>query len=172
MNYQDAGGSGGLELAGATIEENGVFTEQGAARVLAEYWAMIYSETPKIGPQWTRFDLMDVYKIANRMVVKDILNGGEEFKNRYWGTHVTDAFHLDATGKVTRDYMSTEATQQALDLLRLVIKEVRPVRVWGRAAFFQTSDHKLFEAAFVPLCDRDNKPTHVVSAFNFDYNPA
>ncbi len=159
----------GVVLDGTHVEENGTFSEGGAAEILVSYWFQRCAIAPETGPQWADFELMDIYKIANRVVVKDVLNGGEEFRNRYWGTNITEAFQIDATGKIIRQYLSLEHTRQALDVLRLVIRDVRPVRVWGRAAFFEQTQHKPFEAAFVPLFDGDGSATQVISAFNFDF---
>lgn len=169
MKETGIGQSPDVVLDGSTIKERGVFSEGGAPQILADYWLEKSDASPVVGPQWSQFELMDIYAIAPRVVIKDVINGGAEFRNRYWGTHITDAFHLDATGKITGEYLSAGFAKQGLDLLRMVIQEIRPVRVWGRAEFFSQADHKTFEAAFVPLFGADGKATQVASAFRFEF---
>jgi len=168
----ESGESSEVVLDGTTIEEDGIFAEGGAAKLLTDYWLVKKQESPTSRPQWSQFEMMDIYTIAPRVIIKDVLKGGEEFRNRYWGTQMTNAFHIDATGKITREYLSDEFTRQGLNLLRMVAQDVRPVRVWGRARFFSHTDHKSFEAAFVPLFNEEGRPTQIVSAFNFEFKYA
>ncbi len=62
-------------------------------------------------PHWGDH-LMAALDIAPLLIVKDVINGGEAYVNRFWGTRLTAAFGFDATGKRLEDYYSDPHVEQ------------------------------------------------------------
>ncbi|MEK9671252.1 MAG: hypothetical protein VW268_01945 [Rhodospirillaceae bacterium] len=55
---------------------------------LLEYWQANRSGRPR--PKWRNIKLPDLYRLAPQMTIKDAIDGGRDFMNRFWGTAMTD----------------------------------------------------------------------------------
>ena len=112
--------------------------------------------------------MMDLFKIAPNLMVKDVCDDGAEFKNRYWGSALRDYFGVDATGLFIKEYFDLNHQEQALTLLRFVTQDNRPVKVTGRADFFKFSQYVPVEACYIPLYDSTDKATNIIVAYQFE----
>lgn len=154
------------ELDNCLVEESSAF-ESSTCLIAYEYWQGLADEDSAGLPRVRDLNLMDLYKIADRIIVKQIIDGGREFRNRFWGSRVAEAFGLDATNKETNDYYEERDRDQILALLRAVIAAPRPVRVTGQSTFFAHRNFNLFEAAYLPFYDDDGNPDRLVDVFDF-----
>lgn len=138
-----------------------------APQAILDYWHTLFERADATGPHWSDVDLLDVYDIAPMMIVKDVIDGGQEYKNRFWGTGVTRAFGLDATALLLRDYYDALHVEQLLRLYDLVFRDRRTLRIYGEGTFFKTRNFMRFEAAHAPLFDAEGHPSHVLVAYDF-----
>lgn len=154
-------------LDGCTVHEGGTFA--GPATTAAhEYWLQLSACHGDGMARVSDLNLMALYRVADRLVVKQVLDGGVEFRNRYWGTRVRDAFGSDATHKITADLVQGKRLAQILSLYRLAIAAPRPIRVIGEALFFESSNFHAFEAAYLPLYGESGAAERLLIAFDFD----
>jgi len=149
------------------LEDQGVLTGT-ACKALYAYWQSLKVISGPSGPEWSDVNLMSLYKIAPQLVVKDVINDGEAFLNRYWGTRITEAFGVDATGLCEADYLKDQAKKKVQKFLQYTISEQRYVKTSGMAKFFPTREHLSFEAVYIPIFDLNMKPTQILLTFDFD----
>ncbi len=110
---------------------------------------------------------MAIHDIASNMIVKDIVDDGREYRNRFWGTRVAEAFVFVGTGLLLHEYYDARHVEQLRKLYEIVVAEKRPIRLHGEAEFFADREYVRFEAAHMPLYDDDGKPSHVIMAYDF-----
>lgn len=154
-------------LDGCAVSEGGRFAGP-ATSAAHTYWLELSSRHKDGKARVSDLNLMSLYRVADRLVVKQVLDGGVEFRNRYWGTRVRDAFGSDATHKVTADLVQGERLAQILSLYRLAITAPRPVRVTGETLFFESTNFQTFEAAYLPLYSDSGVAERLLIAFDFD----
>lgn len=157
---------GGRFLDGCRVEENAECNGE-APRALVEHWRRLCEISDPSGPHWSDVDLMEMRHIAPNMIVKDIVSDGAEYRNRYWGTRVAEAFLFDATGLCLADYYEPRHVKQLKMLYELAVADKRPLRIYGDAVFYADREFVRFEAAHVPIFDADGKPSHVLIAYDF-----
>lgn len=151
-----------------TVLEDGGELQGPACKTLCAYWLSLLENSGPTGPEWHDVKLMDLYKIAPQLIVKDVIAGGEAFLNRYWGTRITDAFGIDATGLCESDYLKDRAVEKVQKFLQYTIRELRYVKISGTAKFFPTREFLSFEAVYIPIFDKDMNPTQILLTFDFD----
>ena len=96
-----------------------------------------------------------------------MVDGGAEFRNRFWGTRLTDAFGIDATGLLTGEYFDPEFLDSVLQLACTVMAADAPHRVAGTLEFFHNRSHVRFESLHLPLDGRPGIVEHLVIAYGF-----
>jgi len=154
-------------LDGVIIEPCNAYTTDTLAH-LYDYWVGLQETYGRKHIRWSDVDLMDLYKIAPNLMVKDIIDNGVEFQNRYWGTKLREFFGMDATGAMVADYYEGEHLEQVLTALRFFMEDNRAVRVAGKSRFFITREHVSVEACYIPLYDAQNVPSHLLVVFEFE----
>jgi hypothetical protein len=138
-----------------------------APQAIVDYWHRLLEATDATGPHWKDLDFLDIYDNAAMVIVKDVVDGGREYRNRFWGTGVTRAFNLDATNHLLGDYYQPQHVEQLLRLYDLVFKDRRTLRIVGEGTFFSQRNFMRFEAAHAPLYDAEGNPSHVLVAYDF-----
>jgi len=67
-----------------------------------DYWESL--RRGDMVPRWQYFDWKDVHpKLVPGIAVYDILEGGKDFRVRFWGTAATDLFGFDPSGQLVSD---------------------------------------------------------------------
>ena len=151
---------------GCVVTETNTFA--GAATCAAvDYWRRLGEARADGLPRVSDLNLMALYKIADRLVVAQVLDGGDEFRVRYWGTRVRDAFGEDATHRLTRDYVRATDPEGVLAIYRFAISASRPVRVVGNTLYFDRLAPCAFESACLPLFSESGDPERLLIAFDF-----
>lgn len=126
---------------------------------------------PLARPAWRDIQLIDIHQLAPKIMVRDVIDGGAEFRHRYWGTDLTFAFGFDGTGLLVGDILTPESQPQILELCRTTMTATLPVRMRG-LSYIQGKDYLSFEAIFLPLSGTggDRAPAaHLISLFDFDF---
>ena len=68
-----------------------------ATVAVREYWQSRFAEAGGV-PRYRDVDLMDLYRVAHLLTIKDVVDGGEDFLIRYWGTELRRALGFEGTG--------------------------------------------------------------------------
>ena len=159
--------SDGKFLDSCRVDETNDFNGP-VSKALYEYWNEKLQQSGENGPIFSDIDLIDIYDIAPYIVVKDILNGGENYLNRYWGTGIAQAFGYDSTGMLLSDYYDDAHIKQLHDLYELIVSAKRPIKISGNAEFYVNKEYLTFESAHLPLYDNDGKPKHILLVYDFN----
>lgn len=134
-------------------------------RQLFDYWEGKRGERPF--PQWSEINLMDLWPIAACLSVKDVIDGGEDFRNRYWGTRLTQMIGIEGSGKTSKELYGADYHPNFLNFRRVVDSE-RPVLSYRRLVFVDDRDHVTYEVVHVPLGPEDGPVSQIITAFDFD----
>lgn len=168
------GGAERMEIKSLPIlPVEGPFTEQtwefksADARWILDYWNKLRGERPR--PKWKDVDLLDIYKIARLMTVKDAIDGGEDFLVRYWGAEITKFLKFEATGKRLSKYYPASDVESALKTHRLALLGDSPVRRWGDSQFPDRGLAK-FEMIHLPLDNDAGERAHVMTFTTFKWD--
>ncbi len=138
-------------------------------QALLDYWRTLCRGRRR--PAWSDVHLMDLYKIAARLVIKDVDGDGDEFINRYWGTALTDTLGYDASGKALGDTYPPHVATALGDMYRLALKSPSPVRIIGLTSMAKKKEHLHLEAIVLPLDAAPNVIGHLICAYDYTYKP-
>lgn len=141
-----------------------------AAHTLLVYWQSKRGNRPL--PAWTDLNLVDIYQIVATVVVRDVVDGGREFRSRFSGTGMTAAMGTDGTGKLLAETYGQKGGAAIATLYRSVMNGTGPVRVVGHVQTAQRMVASGYEAIYLPLAGVDGAVGHVIAAYDFAYVPA
>ncbi|MEQ8807366.1 MAG: PAS domain-containing protein [Rhodospirillales bacterium] len=151
-----------------TLTVSDVFKSPVTQRLL-DYWREKAGDRPR--PAWRDFKLMDIYDIASCVTVRDVVDGGREFRSRYCGTHVVSILGVELTGKLLSETYSAAGAAMMSERYHLVMRSDMPVRI---VSFIRVVEKNLptgYECIILPLSGQDGTVGHLVSAFDFNYIP-
>ncbi|MEQ9554649.1 MAG: PAS domain-containing protein [Rhodospirillales bacterium] len=131
-----------------------------ALRWLLDHWLEKRGE--RDCPRWRDIDLPSMYKHAPNIVVKDAIDGGRDFRVRFWGTAVTEWLRHDATGRLLSDYFPAGGRAQILEAHRLALLGDTPVRRWG-VSVYPDRGYVAFETITLPLANDAGDRAHILS---------
>jgi len=136
------------------------------ARWMLDYWQTLRGD--RLRPAWSDIDLLKIYDHARAMTVKDAVDGGEDFRVRFWGTELTEFLEYDATGKRLSEYYPKSDVASILDTHRLALLGDKPVRRWGNSQYPGRGMAK-FEMIHLPLDNNAGEPSHVITLTTFKW---
>lgn len=134
-------------------------------RHLYDYWCE--KRGARTCPAWPDIHLMDLWQIAASLAVKDVIAGGDDFRNRYWGSRLTDALGIEGTGKTSRELYGTASDTNFVNYRR-VVTTGRPVATYRRLTFAARREHVAREAVHLPLAPPGGPVSHIISAYDYD----
>lgn len=146
-------------VEGPFAEQTWEFTTP-ALRWLLDHW--LDKRGGRDCPRWRDIDLPSMYKHAPNIVVKDAVDGGRDFRVRFWGTAVTEWLRLDATGKLLSEYFPAAGREQILEAHRLALTGDMPIRRWGVSVYPDRS-YVAFETITLPLANDAEERAHIIS---------
>ena len=113
--------SGKAGLPGARQEGDIAQCRSPVCLRLIHYWQGLATRNNG-HPEWAQVRLIDLYKIATFLAVKDVIDGGTDFLNRFWGTG-----RVTRTGEpeMVRGYIATIPGQEHVPY------EVVHLPLWG-----------------------------------------
>ncbi len=129
-------------------------------RQLLDHWLEKRGE--RDCPRWRDIDLPAIYKCAPNIVVKDAVEGGRDFRVRFWGTAVTEWLRLDATGKLLSEYFPANGREQILKSHREALMGDTPLRRWG-ISVYPDRGYVAFETITLPLANDAGARAHIIS---------
>jgi len=133
-------------------------------RLFLEYWHGLKGERER--PMWAEFDFKDIFTLAPSMVIKDLIDGGAEFRNRFWGTENTHAVGRDATGLLIAEYYEPEHVDEILKLYRISLGNPLPLVRSGRQYYHKDTAWRAYASVTVGFTGTDGRVTQLVTVFD------
>lgn len=138
-------------------------------RALFDYWRNKRGERPY--PAWDEVHLIDLWQVAPCLSVKDVIDGGSDFRARYWGTRLAEAVGADISGRSVGEIPGIDIVRAFVNF-RGVANTGQPLLSYRRLAFIDQREHVDFEAVHLPLGPAGGPVAQVISAFDFDCDVA
>ena len=140
--------------------------------VLRDYWQAMYAAENGV-PKYRNVDLMDLHKIAHLIFVKDVINDGEDFVNRFWGTELRRTVGFEATGVRVSEYEPTARRDRLLVRYRTMTRDRIPVLRRAGIKHLDDKKHLTYEVLNVPFLDPDGeKVSQIMAAYEFHIHVA
>lgn len=135
------------------------------ARILFDYW-----QNKRAGrkyPDWPDIDLMELRQIAPFLVVKDVLHSGRDFRNRFWGTRITQHLGFDASGQTHLEVYKNQPDGPQTAVYEEVLATGRPNILHRNATFIAGREFTIYELLNMPLGPSEDCITHIISVADF-----
>lgn len=139
------------------------------ANRLLDYWRSVCGD--RVRPKLGDINLMDIYDISPVTAIRDAVDGGREFRSRYWGTGLVRALGLETTGKLVCESYPPESAKVLCRRFSLVINQQSPVRAVGVVEAAESRVARSYEAIWLSLTNNAGEPAHAIGAFDFTYKP-
>lgn len=120
-------------------------------------------------PRLNDMDLMDLYRIARFVQIKDAVDDGGEFLTRYWGSGCSDAYGVESTGKLLGDVYERNVAAEIAQSYRAVLDQVCGFRAVGDITYTSERNYISYEAISLPLLGADGTVCHIIGVTDFDY---
>ncbi|MEX0694057.1 MAG: PAS domain-containing protein [Rhodospirillales bacterium] len=140
--------------------------EQPYAKMLYEYWDM--KRGTRAYPAWRDIDLLDLWQIASCLIVKDVLDNGADFLNRYWGTQIAMRAGFDATGRTHTSIYNNQPLGPQMETYREVVSKKAPNTVYRSSSFIAGREYVVYHALNLPLGDSDEKVDHILIVVDYE----
>lgn len=131
---------------------------------LLDYWRTLKGGRDR--PAWSEFDFLDIIEITPQLIIKDVIDGGKEFLNRFWGTAHVMHGGFDGTGKIIEDYYKPEDVQEILTLYRQPLTIPAPMIMRGRLHYHDVRKWQEYSAVCVGFTDETGTVTKLVCVFD------
>ncbi len=135
-------------------------------REVFHYWDQKRGDRPQ--PCWSDLDLMDIYQIAPYLTVKDAIDDGAEFRNRYFGSRLVSMLGYDGTGNILADTYADEALDMIMDVCQTAYRSQQIVQSNGRVTWAVDKDFLSYSCLYLPVDREPRVPGHLVSVFDFN----
>lgn len=144
---------------GPYLEQTWTF-ERPELKALLDYW--MGRRGDRSCPRWRDIELPVIYQHAPHIVVRDAIDGGDDFVNRFWGTQITEWLRFDGTARRLSEYFPKAGLDAILTAHRLALFGDTPVRRWGTSVYPQR-DYVAFETIDLPLENDAGERAHILS---------
>lgn len=114
-----------------------------------DYWKAKSLDT---FPAWADINLMDIYDCVPLMMVKEYVPESGDWRNRFFGTGLTEILGVEGTGKLLDDYHDQDNTAKAKAFFDSIKDQKIPVRVEGQCIVLNR-DFSYLEGIYLPLID-------------------
>jgi hypothetical protein len=144
----------------------GYVPEQPFAKTLYEYWNMKRGQ--RAFPAWRDIDLLDLWQIASCLIVKDVIDNGADFLNRYWGTQIAMRAGFDASGQRHSSIYKNQPLGPQIDTYREVVLAKVPNAVYRSSSFIANREFITYHSLNLPLGVTDEKVDHLITVVDYD----
>lgn len=120
-------------------------------------------------PEWGQVRLMDLYKIATFLTVKDVIDDGTDFLNRFWGTGLTDVLGFEATNKRVSSYEPATMRDAVRQRYGRIARTGEPEMVRGHISTIPGQEHIPYEVVHLPLWGEGDGVRQIISAYQFGF---
>lgn len=120
-------------------------------------------------PLTSDFDLMRIAPaVLPTTHIVDVIDGGTEFRYRFWGSGFREYLGYDGTGRSTKDLLPTEIREPVRQAYADVVKARAPLSMLSEFARGGSSARQGFQRFIrLPLAARDGSVAQVVSLVEF-----
>jgi len=136
--------------------------------LLADYWRERMAPDGTL-PRWRDFELMDLYAIAPTLAVKDVIDAGGDFINRYWGSQLTNALGFEGTQARVSTYRPITMRETVLKRYRQLVATREPSLARGRISSMPGLEYLHFELIHMPLRGDGSSVDHIISVYDFGF---
>ncbi|MEQ8605249.1 MAG: PAS domain-containing protein [Rhodospirillales bacterium] len=140
--------------------------EQPNACILFDYW--IKKRGARAYPSWKDIDLLDIWQIASCLIVKDVINDGADFLNRYWGTMLTQKAGFEGTGRTHLDLYKDHPEGPQLNTYQAVVNSRKPNRIYRTSSFITGREFVAFHSLNLPLGMTDEHVDHILIVIDYE----
>jgi len=138
-----------------------------ATMALRDYWQTSYAEQNGV-PKYKNVDLMDLHKIAHLLFVKDVINDGEDFINRFWGSELRRTIGFEATGMKVSEYEPAIRRERLMLRYRTMLEDRTPVSRRAEIKHMEDKKHLSYEVLHVPFLDPEGrKVSQIMAVYEF-----
>ena len=121
-------------------------------------------------PAWSDIDLMQVYKQAPFIMVKDRIEdpatGAVDFRNRFYGSGLAEKIGIDLSRRTLDDiYPKNEAAQLA-DFYENIVQGTDAIYAHGTCHLDDSKSHG-YVGLYMPLFNANGEPAHVMCIVDF-----
>lgn len=139
-----------------------------APQVIGDYWRRLAGEDGSV-PRYSDVNLMDLYKVAHLISVKDVINHGEDFAYRFWGSELRRALGFEGTGKLVSQYEPEDMRKRLLGTYRGIVETHQPVLRRGSMRHVYHRIDVTYEVIHVPFRAAESEEiSQIMSAVEFD----
>lgn len=114
-------------------------------------------------------ELMDLYKIADTLIVRDVIDDGTDYQVRYWGSSLTAALGFDATNMRTSGLSPVEMRDSIKARFDETTSTGRSWVVSGTLRYVPNKQYKAFEVVHLPLWDENGKVVQIISVYDWNF---
>jgi len=97
-----------------------------------------------------------------------VIDGGTDFRNRYWGTLIVESAGFDATDKTHLEIYKNQPLGPQLENYQLVVTERRANIVYRNSSFIENRDFIVYTSLNLPLGKSDDVVEHIISVVDYD----
>lgn len=119
-------------------------------------------------PSLQDIDLLDLWRIAPALIIKDVIDCGADFLNRYWGTLIVERAGFDASGKTHREIYKNQPLGPQMENYQQVVKDKCGNIVHRSSSFIENRDFIVFTSLNLPLGQTDDAVDHIISVIDYD----
>ncbi len=148
---------GGIGLQHLSIGD----VESGPLLDALNHWKDLSAERP--APEWRDIDLARFPpSLLPMAAVVDVINGGGDFRYRYWGSGLTRLFGRDETGSLLSELANAKSSHIRFQQLRQVVAESQPSAF--QTTFMESRGLLAAKANLrLPVADQPGEVTKIIS---------
>ncbi|WNJ99781.1 hypothetical protein L2D14_18220 [Thalassospiraceae bacterium LMO-JJ14] len=135
---------------------------------LIDYWRARMPEGNGL-PRLQDFELMDLYDIATSLAIKDAVDDGRDFKNRFWGSDLTIAFGFEGSGRLVSSYELSNMRYAVSRRYAYVYTTGTSSMARGHISWIPGKEYLAFELVHLPLWGTGDSIQHIISAYHFGF---
>jgi hypothetical protein len=131
-------------------------------QTLYQYWGE--KRGARAYPCWQDIDLMALYPVASIMLVKDVIDGGKDYYNRFWGSGLTRLTGFDGGHRLHSELYKDAPEGPVTEPYERVLAAKKPVLVTRNSWFIANYEHTNCELLHVPIGEeRTSLITHIIT---------
>lgn len=148
------------------IESDQLSQDQSAC---LEYWDSLPKQPPHDIPVYSDFELFGLPPASLPTThIVDVINDGQDFKYRFWGSGFRDYLGYDGTGISTADLKPAEIADPVRAAYKSVVEKARPLAMISEFQRGTTAPISGFQTFIrLPLANADGAVCQVVSVVEF-----
>lgn len=134
-------------------------------RTFRDFWMSKRSATAL--PSRADFDVMEFRPWFGHVILMDVIDGGEDFRYRLIGTHITEFLRRDLTGRLVSNCSFDRGLDNVLDSFRRPLITGGPVMRSGKVVWSVDQSWHYYNSVHCPLASDGVTPDMTVGVVVF-----